>query len=160
MAARDKTNPFATFSMWTSIQRCNALKKEYEMKHSFTYKKVIKGRFDLCLQEPFTADPEQQQLITLAELPAGTVADILFVTTSRDMDAVAELVLHLDTYFNEMKRWNNESFLSRHLKQLGIKVDGCPNIKFKLARGERSYIDSLWYYARRLRNKFRSLQKQ
>jgi hypothetical protein len=156
IAARDKTQPFATFSMWTSIYKSNELKRQYESEQSFTYDVVIKARFDLALETPFTVElfSDYSKLITAGPVPeSNIIADILFFTSSSNMDKIAQLVHKLDDYFIDIKKWNNETFLYHHARQQGMTGEHHPEIKFHLIRGKRTLIDTIWYYAKRVKQK-------
>lgn len=155
--ARDKTQPFATFSMWTSIFKCNELKKQYEKENDFIYDIVIKARFDLAITTPvYTSNLQNQNtIITIGPEPQTEIAaDILFYTSSQSMDKVAELAHHLEEYFPVLGIWNNETFLYHHIVKNGLSVTHHPHTSFHLIRGKRSFIDTLWYYSKRIKQKY------
>lgn len=158
LAARDKTNPFATFSMWTSIQRCNALKQKYERENGFVYDVVIKCRYDLKLESSVTIHPDHGELHTAGVRKFETdtyVADILFVSTSLTMDKVALLLESVDQYFHAIGRWGNEFFLGTHLKQYNIKTKYHPEWHFTLIRGKKTWSGRLKQLTGRVRAKLR-----
>lgn len=155
--ARDKTQPFATFSMWTSIFKCNELKKQYENENDFTYDIVIKARFDLAITAPLDTNnlKEGNIIITIGPEPENKIAaDILFYTSSHNMDKVSYLVHYLEVYFSTLRIWNNETFLYHHIMKNGLSVTHDPYTNFHLIRGKRSFIDTLWYYSKRIKQKY------
>lgn len=157
--ARDKTNPFATFSMWESIRRCNNLKKAYEENNHFTYDAVIKGRFDLKITTPIKI----MDAVDLNNLHTSgynddhtIVEDILFYSASKTMDTIVELPNELDKHFLKVNKWNNELLLYTHTASRSINITRHKEWKFTLARGKKSFLDYLWYYKRRILNKLKS----
>lgn len=154
-AARDKTNPFATFSMWESIARCNALKKHHEEARGFTYDTVIKARFDLKLESPLIInDFDKTCLYTSGHNPnPKLVEDIIFYASSEVMDNVVDLPHLLDNHFHTINIWNNEQLLHTHCAFKAIPIKKEKDWKFTLARGNRTFKDSLWYYKNRILSK-------
>jgi hypothetical protein len=157
-AARDKTNPFATFSMWESIARCNNLKTLHETKNGFTYDVVVKARFDLKIETALTIVAfDKSSLHTSGHNPnQNLVEDILFFASSNVMNQVTELPDLLDGHFHKINIWNNEQLLHTHCVYKKIPVVRHKNWKFTLARGKRTLRDTLWYYKNRLLSKLRT----
>jgi hypothetical protein len=154
-AARDKTNPFATFSMWESIARCNNLKVLYELENSFTYDVVIRCRFDLKLETPLIIKTSDNATIHTSgyNINEKLVEDILFYASSNTMNRIVELPGMLDEHFSNINIWNNEQLLRTHCEVKNISVTRHREWKFTLARGKRTLKDSLWYYKNRIISK-------
>lgn len=153
---RDKTNPFATFSMWTSIQRCNDQKIAYEKVHGFVYDVVIKCRYDVRLTTPLNnLAPTPPILHTSYVSPEeDTVADILFYASSAVMDIICTLPAELDIHFRTLGKWNNEMLLAQHCASHNIPGVQHPEWQsLTLIRGQRSLVDTVWYVIRRIRTK-------
>lgn len=155
--ARDKTNPFATFSMWESIRRCNRLKTELEIKNSFQYDVVIRTRFDLKLETPLVIQNlNDDSLHTSRHNPNDDlVEDILFYASSPVMDKISELPTMLDEHFHKINLWNNERLLHTHCLYNSITIIRHKEWQFTLARGKRTFFDTLWYYKNRLLSKLK-----
>lgn len=152
--SKDKTNPFATFSMWTSIQRCNNLKRTYEEAHGFIYDLVIKCRYDVCLTVPLQLLVQDEAALHTSYATENMVEDIIFCAPSIVMDTVCNLPNELDIHFHTLNRWNNEMFLAQQCAVHTIPVVQHPEWRnFTLIRGQRTFLDTLWYVIRRLRTK-------
>ena len=154
-ATRDKTNPFATFSMWESIKRCNDLKSKYETENNFVYDAVIRCRYDLKIESPVViVGLADQTLYTSYHNPrTDIVEDILFYGKSGVLDTISLMIDQLDANFRKINRWGNESLLAVHCQTNNVTVNRNPNWKFTLARGKRTLIDTLWYFKNRIRSK-------
>jgi len=156
-AARDKTNPFATFSMWESIARCNNLKTLHEEKNAFIYDVVIKSRFDLKIETPIRPNAMKiQSLYTSGyNKNISLVEDMIFYTQSKVMNTIANLPFELDSHFKTIKFWNNESLLARHCIVHNINIIRCPEWKLSLALGKRNIFDTLWSFRQRVINRLK-----
>ena len=155
IVARDKTNPFATFSMWESIKRCNDLKNKYENENNFVYDAVIRCRYDLKIESPIKlADIEESVLYTSGHNSrTDTVEDILFYGKSDLINIVSLMTYEFDSNFRKINFWNNESLLAVHCQKHGIKINRNSEWKFSLIRGKKTFFDSLWYYKNRIISK-------
>lgn len=151
--AKDKTNPFATFSMWTSIYRCNELKHLHEQTQNFTYDAVIRCRYDIKLNSPLHISCDNSLHASDKTDNESIVEDILFYANSPIMDTLCSLVTEIDSHFKSIKKWNNELLLAEHCRVHNIQITQHNDWNYTLIRGERSFFDTIWYLIRRLRNK-------
>lgn len=156
-ATRDKTNPFATFSMWESIKRSNNLKIKYEKENNFVYDAVIRCRYDLKIESPIVIiDVAESTLYTSGYNPrTDIVEDILFYGKSAVIDTICLMSDNLDDNFRKINRWGNEPLLAVHCQSNNISIDRNSKWQFTLARGKRTFIDSLWYYKNRIQSKLK-----
>lgn len=158
-ATRDKTNPFATFSMWESIKRCNNLKIKHEIENNFVYDAVIRCRYDLKIESPVVInDMAELTLYTSGhDLRTDIVEDMLFYGKSAVIDTISLMSDNLDNNFRKINRWNNELLLAAHCQSNNIRVDRgrYPQWQFTIARGKRTFIDSLWYYKNKIKSKLK-----
>jgi|GEM_PF-2993482 hypothetical protein len=149
-------NPFATFSMWNSLYKCNLLKKEHEKRMGFKYDVVIKARYDLTIKTPIVLDEISTKEVFVAienkflhnKHCNNEVYDILFSTDSNTMDTVAELYTKFDLYFSEIPHWQNELFLAKHLQENNIKISYKTDWLFDVIRNIDSRKPLLALYKR------------
>lgn len=154
LAARDKTNPFATFSMWTSIQRCNDLKKQYENDNNFIYDIVVRCRYDVALETPIVITDTETELHTSGyNSKTDIIEDIIFYAPSDTMDFICNLPEYLDSSFQTLQKWNNEALFYTYTATKNILVIRHPEWRFTLIRGKRKLSDTIWYFFKRLRTK-------
>ena len=125
---RDTTNPVASFSMWTSIYRCNELKKEYEKNHNFKYDYVIRGRFDCITLNPVLVTSYDSNAFHVNGIheTSTSVQDCLFLSSSNNIDLVAKMTDFIPELFDIQQFYNNEMFLSLLLKRNNIATKHHP----------------------------------
>lgn len=122
---RDTTNTFGSISMWTSIKRCNDLRKQYENTNGFTYDYVIRHRFDCIIPRKIHVTRLQKGVLHGHAIDLdGPVClyDQTFIGSSDELDSIAGLVNLIDAYLPKVNLWNNERMLAYHLQLNKIPV--------------------------------------
>lgn len=131
------TNKFSSLSMWTSIYRCNELKRNYERETGNTYDYVIRMRFDVIILVKILVKNIEKEFIHSFPLlclfdeygkKIPSLSDQILISSSRNMDVVSSLIDDIFIYLpgvcvaTKTRAVFNESILYYYVTKNNIPI--------------------------------------
>jgi hypothetical protein len=106
-------------SLQRKVYLCNRLKQEYEQRNNFTYDVVIRGRFDLLLNEDIKFG-DLNIIHTPKYLSYETISDVFAYSSSKNMDYYSSCYLNFQNIYNTGIEFNPHNILLKHLQMSPI----------------------------------------
>lgn len=152
-----KYTPCYLAPQYYGIKKAAELKRNYELKHNFTYDLVIRMRYDTVflensaflfnyeLEKPKPSTVYSTHTFPQDEIPFMKVGDIFFYSDSHTYDIVAQYVDYLPYVFESTRKFLHGSephlLLSTYLQSMFLNICSL-TINHKIARQEY-YFDKL-----------------
>jgi len=116
-------NPINVFGQMYTIYKANKLKRQHEKDVGIKYDAVIKGRFDLAIEQRLPIESLDLEYCWFSPHgPRGMPRDFFCVASSENMDKYASTFMHLrDYYFSHNVPICGEEMAFHNVKQKGLK---------------------------------------
>jgi len=111
-----------TISMFTSIKRCNDIKKDYENSHNIKYDIVVRSRFDLIFNNPMIISDVYPNTLYVKHRPGGCggLNDWFAYGDYNVMDLYGNIISSIDDL--GLKSNCAEGVIGNYVNRNGIKV--------------------------------------
>lgn len=110
--------PENIYGMFYSMNKCNELKKKYEIENNFRYDLVFRTRMDLFFKDDFNFNIEDE--IILPE-NKGFYGDDHFAYGKSDLIDKYQVYNYINMYINDNVALHPETLIKHHLKINNIK---------------------------------------
>ena len=135
-------------SMFYSLNQCNNLKVEYEIKNNFKYDAVLKCRFDYIFNKKYDVKNFNLKYLNTKNDCKHTeyaINDHIALSNSDNMNMYSDVIHHLDKYYGMGVEFNPEVLLGFHVYHNQIPVAktlGDNDESYVSTKNERSFMYS------------------